>query len=120
MTNVEPLGDILPVKHDSHTEPLSCYETDGTLTLPTLFSPHELLLVNGFNALMHEGDKIGTGDLIRHCRIWTLCRPRAVLICLDVKGESAREYVPSPSAGTSVSEFRRGYNDQPVNTRICL
>jgi hypothetical protein len=75
VANVEHLADILPVKHDSHTE-------TGHFSLrPLLFSPHELLLGNGCYA--------GTAQ----CSFAWMLRERV------------RVNVPSPSSGPSVSDF---------------
>jgi hypothetical protein len=91
MMSVEHLGDIPPVKRDSHTELLSALTTmrwmgptrvTDLILRPLLSASRELLRVNGVGKLWCPG------DLVRHCSVWMLRRSRAVLIRLDVKGES--------------------------------
>jgi hypothetical protein len=67
MRSLEHLGDILPAKHDIHTEPLSGRRhyvallamkwMRHSMSRFLLSFSHESLRAIGFNALMHERDK---------------------------------------------------------------
>jgi hypothetical protein len=97
MRSLEHLGDILPAKHDIHTEPLSGRRhcdvllatkwTRLSVSRFLLSSTHESLRANGFKALMHEREKKPARAILRSCRVWMLCRSQPVLIRLDVNGE---------------------------------